>query len=287
VGCDVVDLNLLQNDVPTDLALLIIVGPRTPFQPDELSKLKAHTARGGPVLLLVGNTEPSGLDAFLKSFNLELGRGTVVDPTFNYWGDLRLILAPTQGAVPHPIVTALGSNRYVLLPNAAPIQIIGQSAQAGAPPEPIDRNLVPASILRASQFAWAETDLKNPPWTFDRGTEAGWPVTIGAAVMQRAGAGGQVGPDAQEKPRLVLFSSAALADNLIQGLDPTNLDLLMNAVSWLRGRPDTLGIAPKTHVALTLAVDSQLRSRLILVPTVTAAMLVIAMGITVYVARRE
>jgi hypothetical protein len=61
----------------------------------------------------------------------------------------------------------------------------------------------------------------------------------------------------------------------------------MNAASWLRGRPDTLGIAPKSHVALTLTVDSQLRSRLILVPSVTAVMLIIALGIVVYVARRE
>ena len=61
----------------------------------------------------------------------------------------------------------------------------------------------------------------------------------------------------------------------------------MNAASWLRERPDTLGIAAKTHVALTLAVDDQLRSRLIMVPSATAVMLIIAMGITVYVARRE
>ena len=46
-----------------------------------------------------------------------------------------------------------------------------------------------------------------------------------------------------------------MAENVFQEVDPTNLDLLMNAASWLRGRPDTLGIAPKTHVALTLSVD--------------------------------
>jgi hypothetical protein len=61
----------------------------------------------------------------------------------------------------------------------------------------------------------------------------------------------------------------------------------MNAASWLRGRPETMGIAPKSHVALTLAVDEQLRSRLIMVPSVTAIMVIIALGIIVYVARRE
>ena len=46
-----------------------------------------------------------------------------------------------------------------------------------------------------------------------------------------------------------------MAENLFQDITPANLDLLMNAASWLRGRPDTLGIAAKTHVALTLAVN--------------------------------
>ena len=78
-----------------------------------------------------------------------------------------------------------------------------------------------------------------------------------------------------------------MAQNMYLDNYPANLDLLMNAASWLRGRPDTLGISPQTHTALTLIVDPQLRSRLIMVPSVTAAMLIIAMGIIVYVARRE
>jgi hypothetical protein len=89
------------------------------------------------------------------------------------------------------------------------------------------------------------------------------------------------------KPRLVLFSSPSMAENFIQEIEQTNLDLLMNAASWLRNRPDTQGIPPHTHVALTLAVDPFLRSRLILVPTAMAVMLIIALGITVYMTRRQ
>ena len=111
-------------------------------------------------------------------------------------------------------------------------------------------------------------------------------MTVGVAVARRKGQPRPGGPP-EEQPRLVLFSCPLMAENVFQDITPANLDLLMNAASWLRGRPDTLGISPQTHTALTLIVDPQLRSRLILVPTVTAAMLIIAMGITVYVARRE
>ena len=85
----------------------------------------------------------------------------------------------------------------------------------------------------------------------------------------------------------MLFSSSALASNIVQDLEPTNLDLVMNAASWLRGRPDAVGIAASTHVALTLTADPLLRNRLVLVPTVMATLAIIAAGLIVYVARRE
>ena len=85
----------------------------------------------------------------------------------------------------------------------------------------------------------------------------------------------------------MLFSSRALADNYVQAIEPTNLDLVMNAASWLRGRPDAVGIAASTHVALTLTADPLLRNRLILVPTVLATLAIAAVGLLVYLASRE
>ncbi len=78
-----------------------------------------------------------------------------------------------------------------------------------------------------------------------------------------------------------------MADNLFLVEEPTNLDLLMNAINWLRGQAELGGIAPKSHVALTLAADPVLRTRLILVPTVMAVLLIIGLGLTTYMARRE
>ena len=113
-------------------------------------------------------------------------------------------------------------------------------------------------------------------------------MVVGVAVAERpAAASNADATAAPPAPRLVLFSSRSLGDNIVQGIEPTNLDLLMNAVSWLRGRPDAVGIAASTHVALTLTADPQLRSRLVLVPTVLAVLGTLAVGAIVYVARRE
>jgi gliding motility-associatede transport system auxiliary component len=298
-GCEVIELNLGQQEIPADLALLIIAGPTDPFPPNEVARIREYADRDGPVLLLLGNSEGrslslaspgkasrSGLDEFLKSFNLEIGRGLVIDLRLNYQGNVLFVKIPTRQAAPHPISSAMDPNHNVIVKNAAPIVVRGLTGREGAASEPVNRNLVPTVILQTSPYSWAETDLKNPRPILDPSTDTKGPVPVGVAVARRAGPP-QPGVEAEEKPRLVLFSSAEMADNVLQEIAPSNLDLIMNAASWLRGRPDTMGISAKTHVALTLAVDDQLRSRLIMVPSATALMLIIAVGIIVYVARRE
>ena len=289
IGCEVIDLNLIRDPIPGDLALLIIPGPRSPFKPEEIAKLKTYAERGGPVLVLCDNTEPAGLDEFLRSFNLEIGRGLVIDPRLNFNRNLQLVFTFLRGGQGHPITDSLQSDRTVLLPNAAPIQILGQATPGGkSPAPPVNRNLVPAIILRSGPQSWAETDLKTPRPRLDQGVDQPGPVVVGVAVAERpAAASNADAAAAPPAPRLVLFSSRSLGDNIVQGIEPTNLDLLMNAVSWLRGRPDVVGIAASAHVALTLTADPQLRSRLVLVPTVLAVLGTLAVGTIVYVARRE
>jgi hypothetical protein len=140
--------------------------------------------------------------------------------------------------------------------------------------------------LQTSSYSWAETDLKAGPVRPDRTRRTG-PVLVGAAVAERGQSPGPAGKAAEGKPRLVVFSCPAMAENVYQEFERTNLDMLMNAASWLRGRSDTQGIIPNPHVALTLSVDPYLRSRLILVPSVVAFLVIIGLGIIVFTARRE
>ncbi len=184
------------------------------------------------------------------------------------------------------------SDRAVLVPNGAPIHILGQGPSAPGKPgtAPVNPHLVPIAILRSGPQSWAETDLTNPRPQLNQGSDEPGPVTVGVVVQERAAAAAaSAGSTAAfgARPRLALFSSRSLADNVVQGIEPTNLDLVMNAASWLRGRPDAVGITANTHVALTLTADPVLRSRLVLVPTVMAMLGIIAVGTIVHVARRE
>ena len=86
---------------------------------------------------------------------------------------------------------------------------------------------------------------------------------------------------------MVVFSSAGAADNQVVRLQPDNLDMLMNAIHWLRGRPEMIGIAAKTHESLMFAADPGLRLRLVMVPTLLAVVIIVGLGATTYVARRD
>lgn len=287
VGCEAIDLNLMQDDIPKDLSLLIVPAPRSAFKPEEVTKLKAYAARGGALLLVLGNSNPTGLDELLRGFNLQIGKGLIVEPRLSYNRDSFSPYAPIGVAPPHPITSPLGTNRFVLVPSAAPIVVLGLGGPGNASSEPVDRTMVPRPILQSSPNSWIEPDPANPRTRFDSKVHQRGPVTVGVAVAQRPSSAAGPEAAAEDKPRLVLLSSAPMVANLVQEIEPTNLDLLMNAASWLRGRSDTLGIAAKTHVALTLTANPALRSRLILVPSVTAVLLIIAVGISVLVARRE
>jgi hypothetical protein len=287
-GCEVLELNLLRDEIPEDLALLIIVAPRDDFKPEELSSLQRYAERGGAALVMVGNVDSSDLGPFLRWFNLELGSGLVIDPQLNFNRNVQLVFAFLKGGPSHPIVDALTPDRAILVPNGAPIHILGQAAPGRPPTAPVHPNLVPVPILRTGPQSWAETDLNNPRPRFEQDLDLPGPVTVGVAVEERppgGRTGGSVG-ETSNKPRLVLFSSKSIAENIVHGIEPTNLDLVMNAASWLRGRSDALGIAPKTHVALTLTADPVLRVRLVLIPTVVAVLSILAAGLIVHATRR-
>ena len=288
-GWEVVETNLLREAVPEDAELLVIAGPKEAFKPQEVTRLKAYADQGKPVLALLGNTEPTGLDDFLRSFNLEIGPGLVIDPQINFNRNVQLVFCMLGEGVNHPIIDALGSSRAVLVPNGAPIEILGLKANPNreAPAQPINRDLVPFPILKSGPRSWAETNLDDPRPRFEQGVDWPGPVVVGAAVTERPaepapGAGAEA-----LKPRLVLISSRSFAENLVQGIEPANLDLVMSAASWLRGRPDAIGIAPKTHAALTLTADPQLRRRLVVAPTIVSMLTIIGFGALVYYIRRD
>jgi hypothetical protein len=284
IGTDVIELNLLRDEIPDDVPLLVIVSPQAPFQPGEIERIQAHIKRGGRLLLLLGNTKPSGLDDFLRSYNVEVGQGVVVDPRLSYMGREWMIYVPVSGGTGNPVTESL-ANRAVLFQNAAPLTLLGDSGKAGKAAttrKAVNPAVLTSPFLQSRAESWVEMEPRNARNVRDPAREPAGPATIGAGVAIRPALETE-----QPVPRMVVFASSHLADNGIIAAEPSNLDLLMNAVHWLRGRPELAGIAPKTHESLLFTADPGLQFRLVMVPTLMAFVVIIGLGITTYLARRD
>ncbi|WZO97849.1 GldG family protein [Isosphaeraceae bacterium EP7] len=275
LGMRLDDLDTARHPIPDDLALLIIVAPKSPFQPDELAKVQEHMNRGGGVLLLTDSAQAAGLAGLLDPYEVRLGPGRVVDPTYNYNGRMTMVFAPPMGpgGPPHPIADGLG-NRAVLVPSAAPLVLKGPGPAGVGEAYP---------ILWTSPGSWVESDPDVSPPVRDAAKDAAGPIVVGLAITGPSTTTGQ----ADGAPKMVVFSSPFLGDDAFVGIEPSNLDLLINASQWLRGKPELVGIAPKTHVALTLTSGPEKRTKLVFVPTVMAAAIIIALGVGTAMARRR
>ena len=162
--------------------------------------------------------EKTGLEDFLKSFNVEIGPGLVVDPEVELQPSRQIVFAPIVGAIRHPIVDSL-ANRAVL---TALTRCRSAIRDAGATDPPVNPGVLATPILRTSHESWVETDPDAAEGRAGRGRG-----TRAADRRRRGRRPPQAGsPDRRKAPRLVLLSSRYVADNQSLELEPTNLDLL-------------------------------------------------------------
>lgn len=278
-GLDAAELNLTREEVPRPIPLAVLVAPRTPFAEPELARLKAFLGRGG-ALLIVTDRRAVGLDDVLTTFNIAFEKGTIADARFNL-GHPTDIYTPPLPKSDHPLVAALAGQSFVL-PAASPLRIIGRGptrpgeSKPNANPAVVDDPLLQTSPSSRSIVNNAEGRLVP-----DRAADLPGPLLVGAAVSERGEPAAGEGP----KPKAVVLSSALMATN---PFFPTNSDLLMNAVQWLRGKAEeSSGIAPRVQTPLVFNADPNLRVRLHLIPTVLSVVLIVGFGATIHLSRRS
>lgn len=276
IGAEAVVSNLVAGPLASDLTLAVIAAPRSPFEPGEIDRLNEFVARGGRLVAMLDGRTPAGLDALLARHRLSLGSKPIVDPTYCFRGRPSLPTAPIVGNSLHPVVAPL-RNQAPIIPDATAMTI--EQDPSKSPPSP--RREVATPILRTSPSSRAESDPQRRELNKDPDRDPPGPFTVGVAITSAT-----ITPPGPEEPLMVVFSSPMLGDNRLIAYRPANLDLVVNAVSWLRGRPDLQGLAPRTHAALALSADPGLQTRLVLLPTVLAFALTIGMGVAVYLARR-
>jgi ABC-type uncharacterized transport system involved in gliding motility auxiliary subunit len=224
-------LNLaLAQDVPDNLSVLIIAGPRVDLLPGEAGKIRRWVEKGGNLLWLIDNDSLHGLQALADVLGLELNSGTVVDPRA---GSLNLpaTFALASGYRPHRITENFS------------ITSVFPYARRIAAKEGTKWHFLP--LVEAAQGGWLETGAINDSVAFDSNRDIRGPIVVAAALERDLGS---------RKQHVVVAGTGGFLSNQYVGL-LGNLDLGVNMVNWLAGDETLITVQPRTRSDLSLELS--------------------------------
>ena len=224
-------LNLAQaQDVPVNVSVLIIAGPRVDLLPGEAGRIRRWVEKGGNLLWLIENDSLRGLRPLADLLGLDLVSGTVVDPRAG-----GLNLPPTFA-----LATSYGPHR--ITENSTMTSVFPYSRRIAAV-EGTTWRFQP--LVEVAKDGWLETGGINDQLAFDRNRDIRGPITVAAALERDVGS---------RKQRVVIAGTGNfLANQYIGTLG--NLDLGVNMVNWLAGDDELITVQPRQRSDLSLEMS--------------------------------
>ena len=245
----VVDLDLSKEEIPEDVAAILVIGPRTPFSEDEQKKLDAFVAAGKSVAFLLDAVKVDfskltaedtnhGLSGLIASYGVKVEPGLVIDAesaqinVAQQRGFMRimqpvrypLIPQPKSLSPSHPLTRGISQ---VAFPFMSPLVV---QLPAGSD--------VKADVLvKSSDKSW----VQKPP--FDLNPMQQWSAPSSEAgprdlVVALSGHLPRHFPDAAKpeaseaaEGRVVVIGGSSFVDD--QFLAPGNQALVLNLLDWL------------------------------------------------------
>jgi ABC-type uncharacterized transport system involved in gliding motility auxiliary subunit len=255
-----------------------------------------------PTLSPFGGLEPTGLEALLADYDVELGQDIVVDPAnpIPFFGPDTIFVGEFGD---HDVTRSLRqANLQVILPLARSVRRLAE-AEGGEAVE----------LFTTSSEGWAETDLENLNAVAKGEGDLEGPVSLAVAVrVEAAGPTAALGaPGAEAEPadasadgstdgavvaepeseaspetRLVVVGDSDFASNS-QIRQTSNAVLAANALNWLVERDALVGIPPKTPEQTKLTLSASQLSTITWLILVILPGLAIATGVAVHLRRRR
>ena len=266
-------LNLFkEKDVPEDSGLLMIIGPVEPYMDEEKKAIGKYLDNGGRLFVAIDPLTNSGLESFLRKWDVDIGNNIVVDPAsaqrLLFFSALNLY---ADHYLPHEITDEMKGR--------ATLYAMARSVKPGTP----NRDLKAVGLIQTSGLGWGEINMEDETFRFDEGEDLKGPVSIGVAVEAKQD---KVGDKPLKNVRIVVLGdSDYLTNGQINNIG--NASFFLNTVNWLTSREKLIAIGPKmpeqTRVRLNAA---QMRHIFLLVWAVLPALGVL-LGLGVWWRRRK
>ncbi len=263
-------LNLLTvSQIPEDADCLLLLNPAVDLSESERDQILQYLSSGGSLLLMTDcNTgdEFPNLLAVTQTYGVSTQTGIVVegDPSHCLSNFPHYLLPEFQN---HPISQPLSEGGYgVVVPFSGTLTI-----------ENVPEGVSVTSLLRSSPASYAKSDsLMASTMEQESGDRVG-PFDLAVAVSQET-TGAQ----------FVWFSSAMLADSQANSLSSgANMDLFLNAMSWMCGQYTDIGIHTKTVDTNSLMVSAGAATNLTILLCFGIPAVCLIVGAVVVIRRRK
>jgi len=203
------NVSLFAGGVPEDATVVIALGPRKDFLPEELVSLAKYLAKGGHLIAFIDPYGSPSLVNFLKSYGMTYIDQVVVDPQYRLSAGEILTTQIPLFSKDNPMTRAMTAP--AVLSMARGIEITAKPGDKMPDGLVFDRS---SDFLRSSHESWASGDPKAVTTgitEFQAGRDIKGPITVGSEVDLEVNGNSHV--PVGEMTRIVGFGSTAFPSN--------------------------------------------------------------------------
>ncbi|MBI4398987.1 MAG: GldG family protein [Candidatus Omnitrophica bacterium] len=259
--------------MPEDTACLILAGPKTDLEENELALLDAYLRTGGAMLALVDPVDPGTLAQFekwLSRYGIRLGGDIIVDKLGKALGADFLV----------PVITQY--ERHEITEDFSMTCLLPVARSVGAS-EPLPPGIEVKPLAYSGVSSWAETDLENLQHGeafLDPSTDLKGPVLIAAAATGKTN-------EKDHKPwRIVIFGDSDFISNANINI-AGNRDFLLSSVAWLAGEKTLVSIRHPKRPDTPLVLQAKDKQMFFWLPVLYIPAAILCAGIWINGLRRK
>ncbi len=228
-------------EVPKDASVLVVPGPKKPFQKEEKKVVANYLNSGGSVFMLIDPKSSSGMETFLKKWGIEIGEDIVIDPMSKLFGGDFAAPVVNQYTV-HEI-----TSDFVLATIFPVIRSVREIPVAG---------ITTTELLKTGANSWAESDFDLGTVKYEEDKDVKGPIPISVIATKilekedRKNSPDRENSEATKnnkplpKATLLVIGDSDFSNNRYTNFSG-NGDFFLNAVSWLAEEENLLSIRPK------------------------------------------
>ena len=274
-------MNLKQSGfVPQDAAVLLIPGPKSNLDEEELTYLTDYLLRGGKIVLLLDPKTPDSYQQLMVPWGLQVAQLPVADLISNVAGEATSPLIQkanaqfvTSGLTDVPITDKLN---VVFLTDATAVL-------PSIPPEDLPLYITYYPLARTTAASWLETNPEEVD--YQPGEDAQGQFDVAAVVEAGGNLAGQFVTTQGGVAKILVIGDSDFAKNRFF-FSSDNADLLLNSINYLADDYELIAIRPKLVPFRELVVNTRERDFIKWSSWFVPPSLMLIIGIVVWWRRR-